>query len=487
MKDAHAKKKAIFKDAGFYTVLSYSGQFLDVVSSILIRRFLGPTNMGIWAFLQVILNYTKHSSLGITAATNRDVPYYQEKGDHAQADRIKNTVFSFTMTTTLAASFLIVGWAFLNRDGLNLKLWIGFIAIACIISIQRLYNLYVVLLRANKRFKIAGFVNFASSSLNLLFTLLLVWKFQLYGLYASVVLNSLLLIAYIIYKTKYRFEWVHPFKNTGPMLKLGVTLLISEVLTTFVMSADKILITKYLGFETLGFYSIAMMAFNYLSGIPRMFNVVLFPRFQEEYAQTDKAAALEKYLTKAVLSMAYIYPFLIGLVWICSPWLIELVLPQFYEGVSALKVLSLGSFFFALTHSFNTFLVTIRKEYMLIPAQLALTLIVFPVTFFAIKGGWGITGVAMAMSVTYGCKFLILSYFSMREIFDWKKMMTIYAKVLLAFGYLVGSILMTKQIFGHSFGQGALSFMHFAFFCLLSLPFLYFLEREVNLRAMRKK
>ena len=124
------QKKTIIKDASIYALGSYGARAFDIVNGIVIRSFLGPTAMGIWAFLQVILNYAKHSGLGMTTATARDVPYYRGKGDEAKADEIKDLVFSFTLITAFIASVGIAAYAFMNQSRYSGALFYGFFAVA---------------------------------------------------------------------------------------------------------------------------------------------------------------------------------------------------------------------------------------------------------------------------------------------------------------------------------------------------------------------
>lgn len=475
-----SKRKEIFKDAGIYTVSSYIAQVFDVLNGVLMRRFLGPANMGIWAFLQVIQNYAKHSSLGVTTATARDIPYYREKGDPAKVDEVKNLVFTFTVLASLLTSAGIVLYAFWKRRSLSPEIFWGLCVVSAIIFIQRIYNLFITLLRAHKEFTLTGLLNILSSILSVLFTVVLTWKFQLYGFYAGLILNYIAIIAAVLLKTKYRFTFRFSWKELKPLLSLGIAVLVADILRSVLVSIDRLVITKYMGFEALGIYSVALMADNYLYSLPNMFGVIFFPHFQEAFAKKDSAHDLEKYLREPTIGLSYFFPMIIGLVWCFSIWFVPTFLPKYNEGITALKILSLGSLFFALTHSFTTFLVTVKKHWLLIPLNAAAVVFGLGINWVFIHMGKGIEWVAAAESIISFFYFFILSLVSFRSILTFKQTVGLYAKVFLLFVYFSGVLFGLDYLFA-GMPNGFLKFLiEYSLFCIAMIPVLYFGEKETH-------
>jgi len=475
------KKKEILKDAGIYALSSYAAQVLDVFTGILLRRFLGPAQMGVWAFLQVIINYAKHASLGVTSATTRDVPYYLKKGDNEKAEETKNLVFSFTVFSAGVTSAGVVIFALFKRDVYSKEIFSGLLVVAAIILLQRIYNLYVVLLRAHKAFVFAGFLNIFSSVLGLLLALGLAWPFKLIGFFASVILNYVLCLAVLYWKTPYRFSFLFSWKKMAPLFDLGAAMLVSDVLRTFLASADRIMIAKFLSFEQLGLYSIALMANNYLYSLPNMFGVILFPHFQELYAERDNPKDLVKYLIKPSLGLAFLFPLPLALVWIFSHWLVPAFLPDYLDGLAALKLVILGSFFMALTHPFSNFLVTVRKHWQLIPLQILLIASAYGFSAWFLHEGRGIEGVALASLITAFLNFLFFSAASFRILKLTKGVGLFYFQVILAFAYSTGALAsvgwLTRDFSGAHLGT---AFLQSALFALMALPLMVLAERETG-------
>lgn len=474
-----SQRKAIFKDAGIYSISSYIAQVLDVVNGVLVRRFLGPENIGVWTFLQVIQNYAKHSGMGVTMATARDVPYFLQKGDEQRVGQIKNLVFTFTVLTSLLTAIVISAIAFFNRHHYSKPVFYGLFVVSGLLVLQRIYNLFVVIIRSHKQFVFAGVLNIFSSVVSVLLTVALTWKFQLYGFFAAMILNYVFNIGLIFVKTPYRFSLYLNRKDLMSLLGLGAAVLASDILRSLLTSIDRLVITKYLGFEQLGIYSVALMADNYLYTLPNMLGVVFFPHFQEAFAKRDNPEDLKKYLMLPILTLTYFFPFIIGFVWIVSAWFVPIVLPQYTAGIPALKILSLGALFLALTHSFTTYFITIRKHWNLIPITLGAILFGLAANFIAIRAGWGLEGVAAAESLTGLAYFILLSAGPLLNISGSRAMAACYLKVAVVAVYS-GAVLYGLDYFLADSGGFIKVLKEFSLFCILMLPVALAGEKETG-------
>ena len=473
-----SKRKEIFKDAGIYAVSSYIAQAFDILNGILVRRFLGPTNMGIWSFLQIIQNYAKHAGLGVTTATSRDVPYYLGKGDTQKADQVKNLVFTFTVLTSIIAALIVVAIAFWNKNTYSKPIFFGLFVVAGLIVLQRIYNLYVVVIRSHKAFAFAGILNIASSILSLILTVVLTWKFQLTGFFASLILNYVLMIFFIRLKTPYQFSYYFNWKELLPLLSLGSVMVVSDILRSVVASIDRIMIAKYLGFEALGLYSIALMAGNYLYSFPNMLGIIFFPHLQETLAKRDNPQDLEKYLREPTLCLSYLFPILIGAAWILSEFIFPIILPKYAAGIPALKLYILGAFFIALTHPYINYIIAIKKHWQLIPLHIFFIAFGFLITWIFIKAGWGLPGVAVAAAILDFSEFLTLSLIAFSNMYRWNTALKLYAKVAVSFIYSTACLLVLDYYFKGKGGQLGWCLLELIIFGIAMIPFLWIAEKE---------
>jgi O-antigen/teichoic acid export membrane protein len=347
--------------------------------------------------------------------------------------------------------------------------------------LQRVYNLYVVLLRSHKRFIFAGFLNILSSFITLMFTLLLVWKFKLYGFFAALLFHYAFLLVLLHIRTSYRFRFRLSLAGLKPLLSLGSAVLISDLLRTAMQSIDRIMIVKFLGYSELGVYSIALMASNYLYMLPNMLGIIFFPHLQETFAQRDSRHDLEKYLREPTLCIAFFFPFLLGFVWILSPWLIRMLLPQYVEGLAALRYLTLGSFFMALTHVFMNYMITIRRHWALIPLQGVLVIVGFVSAGLILENDRSIERVALVMSVLYGLYFVLLCTMAYQSLRHLAGAFWLQLRILGIFLWIMTALRISSlPAAGHAEDLPS-ALARFLFFALLMAPILGWAQKETGI------
>ena len=109
-----SERTKIVKDFVYFSGSSYVSQTLGIVTSVLIKMYLGPTLMGVWATLQVVLRYSLWSNMGILASSYRQIPYFLGKGDEREATRIRDTSFVFTLIISCLVAIAIFVWSIIN-------------------------------------------------------------------------------------------------------------------------------------------------------------------------------------------------------------------------------------------------------------------------------------------------------------------------------------------------------------------------------------
>jgi len=134
------KKRLMFKHTLRYATANYVVQILGVVNSIALRRFMGPTSMGVWSFLQVILGYCGYASFGTTKAMARDYPYLRGKGENEKAEQLKDMTLTFSMLMSIIPSLILFGYLFVVWSTLQQALRIGLAFLGAFLFLQRFSN-----------------------------------------------------------------------------------------------------------------------------------------------------------------------------------------------------------------------------------------------------------------------------------------------------------------------------------------------------------
>lgn len=476
-----SSKKEIIKDVGLYAFSSYLTQAIDIVISISMKRFLGPTFSGVWASLQVILIYSKYVSLGTVESTAREIPYLMGKGEAQKAEEIKNTVFWFSVINGLVLALGIVAYAVCFRSHSSAPVFWGLITIACLVVLQRVYNFLVVLLRAFKKFTLASKLMIFSSAVGAIPLLFLTWKFQIYGYFIATIIIFSMNIVFVLLNQKFSFPWSFSWSQLKPLITFGFSIMLLGSVDSVFRSIDRIIIPRFMGFEQMGYYTLAVMAMNYLTSFPTMLNVVLFPHFQERFAKRDKAEDLRNFIYQSTLTLAYLFPFLLGACWIFAELLVAWVLPQFRPGIFPLKILVVGMFFICLSQQFMTLLITIKKHVILIPIIALLTALAALVSYMAIQQGYGLPGVALVMSLNYFLYFMIYFRLGARHVMSKSETFQLFARVIGILLYFMAVLLVIEILIPAPKSILIRVLMRYAIFCASLTPFMFILNRETGI------
>ncbi len=476
----------IIRDAGEYSMAALLTQFVTIVAAILTRRFLGPAQMGVWSLVQIILTYANYSHLGTMDAINREIPFYQGKRDTKKVDEIKNTAFSFSTLTAFIVSMGVVAYAFVRQADLSAVLFYGLLLAAGLVLLQRLNALLICLVRAYKRFELAGKLTFYSAVVNMILIGFLSSRYKLYGFMTAMALSFIFNISYVLSRENFHFRYSMGRSELRALLVYGFPLMILSLFSTFFETIDKIMITKFLGLEALGLYSVALMAYGYLYSIPNSISIVVIPNLHEKFGQTENKKDLKGYLWKSDLVFSTVMPVLIGLSWFIVPFLIGLFLPKFTEGIPALRLLILSTYFVGVGMAYSLFIYVIKKHWVLFPLNAAASGLAIVFNWLAIRRGWGIAGVAGATTLAMFCYFTMIYIYTASHLYSFREFLKKYGLVVLKFIWMAALLIfVTRQVRFQSpmLTIGAQSVLY----GICYLPFLIGLDRKFGILAIWKR
>lgn len=410
------QKKSILKHILTYASSQYFSQFVGFFTAILMRKFLGPFNIGVWNLLKVVTDYATYTHLGTTSTVFYKVPYHKGRGELTEADNVKDVVFSYLTITSFVTGIGIAVYAFVLKSTLIPQMFWGLLVVAVLLSCRRIYTYYVTLLRANKDFTVLSKSIIFDAIVNLVLVLVLVKNFHLKGLFFTIlimpILNILFIRRFVTYDIKYKFN----LRKLGRYIGFGFPLFITSILTMLLQSIDKIMIASFLGLETLGFYSVALMARGYSVGLSRNFNVVITPHFLKEFGKTQDLKTASKYLKTPAILMSICMALLLGFIYLIAPAFISVLLPKFTPGIPALKVLLVATFFYTASPQSDHFLIALNKQARLIPITCFVLVLNIAGNFLLIKNGYGITGIAVATTISAFAAFSITLFYALMHL-----------------------------------------------------------------------
>lgn len=481
-----SKKEEIISDASLYSTMVILTQIITLVAGILTRRFLGPTQAGVWALLQIILVYAGYALLGVTQSVSREIPFYQGKGDHAKAEEIKNLVYSFSTLVSWIISFGCVIYALLMRTRLLPELFFGLIFISVLIMLQRLSNLYVSFLRGYKLFSLAAKQMFFSAIANAAFVVFLSYRYKVYGFMIAMCLSFLFNIFFIKIHHSFHFKWYFDIKKIAGLIQYGLPLVAVSLMSSFFITIDKLMIAKIVGIDQLGLYSVALLAYTFLNNLPNSIGIVLIPHFHQKFGETEKAESLRAYLEKSTQVFETIMPLLIGMGWFLIPYFARLMLPDFSGSIPPMKYLITSVFWIALTDTYGYFLVVIRKQILLLPIVVGTCVLAFLLNLYILTHGWGIVGVGVVTTAVFFLNFSATYFLARSYLYPPQTTWIHYFRTIFKFIFMVFAMIAFNHLFPHSEHSFVSSFSQFFLFLALYAPFLFRLNKELQIFSALK-
>ena len=440
------ERKKILKDTSRYTISNFIVQAIGMVTAVVVRSGLGPATMGVWELLKVILQYSLYSDLGISAVAYRDIPYQLGKNNEAEAIKIKNVCFTYTLVVSVIISLGLFVWSFFQPENTPIQMIIGIRVVGLILILTSIYNFYVTMLRAHKNFTILSQVIVLNALLMLFGAVYFVPRLNIYGMFLAVCITSILCSLYIFIKTRYQIKLFFEVKEFIYMLKTGFPMLLSGIGFVFLLSIDKIMIARFLGFTAVGLYTIASMAIMTLFTIPQSFGIVFFPNMQEHYGRTDDISKLRSYIVHPLWNIVTVMPLIIGISYFLIPVIVQFVLPKYLPGIDAFKMLMLGAPFLCASYPSSIFFITINKQMRLAKMSFVVVAISIGIVSLFIKNGEGISGVALGMSCSYLVYFLVLTLESLRRVMSIKETIRIILLMLCICAYFLFCIVTIDKI-----------------------------------------
>jgi O-antigen/teichoic acid export membrane protein len=430
-----------------------------------------------------VLNYSEYASLGVLSAMALEIPFYRGKNDDRRSEDIKNVTLSFSLLTSLLFSAGVLTYAFVRRDVLSAQVFYALIFAAGLVLLQRVNSYLITLLRAYKHFETAGKQMFLSSVVNAALIAALSFRYKLYGFMLAMCLSFLFNIAYILHKGFFTLKLSFDFKKLKGLVSYGFPLMVIALLGTFFETIDRIMITRYLGFEALGLYSIALMTYTYINSVPNAIGIVIIPNIQEKYGESENKESLKGYLRKAEMGLSALIPVMIGVSWFVVPSLVRLVLPKFVEGLDAMRYLILSAYFLAIGQIYSQFIYVIRKHLVILPIVAASLGLAVVSNWFALRLGYGIAGVAVATTIAMFFNFTLLHAYASRHIHTWGEFGASYLAVSLKFGFLVAALWVVTA-FVRACGPITTACLQTSIFLLVYSPLLFRVNRAFGLTAM---
>lgn len=474
-------KQRVVKNVFFYSLANYVAMGIGIIVGIATKAILGTVGSGYWALIKIFNSYGEYSDLGIRNAMIREIPRSTGAGDMEGAVRTQRNAYSFTLLASFSAAAVIGVSSFFVRDAVLKK---GLLIVSALVVATQLYNFTLTALRTSKKVPLLSAVIIVNMMFVGVFTLGgAVWKGVL-GLAVGSVLSTSLsfLLAWRLGNIELGLSW--DAKEIKRLLTIGFPMVIvSYALVTF-LGLDAMMISRMIGYQELGYYTIALMTVQQVATAGRFTQIILTPYIQERYGKTGRMDGTTALFVRTTVVLSYLLPVVIAGAVYFVPVIVEIFLPAFSEGLGAMKILSAGYYFVVVNEMSATVLYTADKQKNLIPALLAVITVAAFLNYMFIRSGFGIEGVAMATAVSYFLFFTCIFWLAFSNILEGRPLFRLFIGIIFTWIYfMVACFAIDRCIHWEGVWGSVLKFV--LFLCAWA-PMIVRLEKEEGLFSLVK-
>jgi len=270
-------------------------QIVGIAASFVIKSFIGPSLMGIWNLVSIIIDYIQRFNLGTPTAAQREIPYYLGQGNLDMERKVRETFFSVIILEVFLASGVFLLYFFIKGDFLAISFWFLYLLAPFYALANRIYVAMLVCFQSRQQFVELSKQNVYISIAGIFFTVLGGWLGGIIGLFigfAMLYMFRIYLGLMLAHKTGFSFTVkFHPtvFRE---LFKLGAPMEIASYLWAVFISIDSVLAAKWLGVEYLAFYALGVNLSKQLSDFPTQVNTIFYPRIMHKYGKENDLKGL---------------------------------------------------------------------------------------------------------------------------------------------------------------------------------------------------
>ena len=478
-------ERRFLRDAALYSSSLFLTRLLLSVRGILIPKFLGPAQYGLYNSLLLIPEYILHVHFGTLDALKREIPFCYGRKDLERVRLIRNTAFFQYLLTTSFSVLIIVTVAFLFRDRLLPSAFSAMLLICLWIFFLSFETFFDQVVRTDNRFDILTRSEIYSSLTGFIFMVFLILTWGLYGLICSLILASILKASYIYRGGQYRIEGQFDFQELKRLITIGFPMVMGVILFTVFNSIDRFIIITFLESKELGYYALALTVLSFLLIIGKGAYGVLEPKIYRLYGEKGDIQAIRTLILEALSGMTLFFPLILGLTYIFIPMLVLLFLPKYLPSLTCIRIMILGSFFFVFHGGTYNFLIAINRQTLIVRVVLVCIVVSFLASYLFVKQGWGIEGVALSTMGSNALAGIIYLFFSLSFLFEQSRpKMFYFGRLLFPFLLVVPLLIWMDQFWiirGEWRGDLVKIILKGGCLLLLMSPFLWQLKKKAKI------
>lgn len=390
-------------------------QGLGVIISLGLRWVMSPALMGLWQALKLFLTNANYANAGISKGAARELSIALGRGQPESAQHGVDLAFTVNTLTSFLYAVVLAGagmWVGLSCHGQWSRAWaVGLVVIGVLSVVQRYVTFQVTLLRARQEFVVTSQLSVIEAVLTLAVCVGATYLWGLWGLYFSTLVVLVGSIVFVHYRGAVPWQWAWDWPEIRRLVGIGGPILMAGIVSTLFRSLDKLMILGYMSDREfqLGCYSLALLVTAQLYGLGNMLAIVIGPRMSERFGYSGRRRDVAWLAVQSSELQAATMVLPAALAMVAGPPLLAAFLPAYRSGLPAMLWLIPGTVALNLALLPAQYLVSVDREKWSLAAIVLGTAATAAGNHFALRGGWGINGVAATTSLGYALYLLLVA------------------------------------------------------------------------------
>ncbi len=337
-------RRKFVRDSLGYAFSQYLARSALLLRGLAAAWKMGPSGYGGWNALNLILDYGAYSSLGVIYGLDLQLPGTVERQDRARARTLCRGAAGISLLggavfATLVAAYLVSGHHELEA------LWgwgpAALMVIAALLQLAIAYHAAV--LRAHGRIHVVSAAGGTQALVGAGVGVALLPAGGVWGLIGGWILGQLLALLWLRragVEVPLRPALGLPSRE---LLAAGFPISGFFVASLVLRSADRLAFLRYLGSESLGLYSLGLMAAGLVLYPPEAAGYVLYPRVAAAHHGARDPERTRGEVMRAHRFLCVLLPLAVGIGVLWAEPAVRWLLPAYRAGVPALRVLACGA------------------------------------------------------------------------------------------------------------------------------------------------
>lgn len=436
-----SRRKAI-SDFSIALISQYLAQFILFFRNFIFAKLLGPADFGVYSAIFLFFSYGNYSNLGVIDGLSRIVPYELGAGREAKAREFLGSGFWGLNLVSSAFLVSVIIYSFISPFKTIVENKTAVILTSIAVLLNQNFTYALLYHRIKHNFKRAYIFQLIQAVLDLTFSILLLFKFRIVGIFWGMTFSFLLVCFFSLKDIFQEIKLKINFKLLSEIFKVGFQILLVGFTYGFLMSADKFSVANLFEKSKMGIYSVAV-AFGVIPYFASAtIGQFIGQRMIEEFGRSRSKENLKIFLDESLLVVAFITPLISMLTITLAEPFITILLPKYVESLRYIDKLSIAYYFLSLGAMLGTFLISVNQQGKILVLNLIFIPFILLLNFAVFKTGLDLLGIAY---VTFANFFLrtfllfVLSYSNYSKFFpsviSFVKFSLPSLPILLVFGF----------------------------------------------------